>query len=258
MNSTTNLKDFIKELGTIELIPFFIESLNKHTYINAKSLSKFFLKEKFSIPYNDPSFKQYIRSLTHKFNCLIRESVRIGIIAIYNPKFFKVIDKKNLSNIILMKSFPLSEQSTLKDQVFNYMKMVPDCSIEDLYRKFPKNKKKTLINYKCQYLKNIPNSNKNTLRSQVFSYIKANPNCLIEDLLKRFPNNKRHTISRYKYQYLKKNNLNSNKTSLYGQVFDYLELNPNSSLKDLLNQFSNKSKNTLCVYKSLYLKNKSS
>ncbi|KKN62999.1 hypothetical protein LCGC14_0506390 [marine sediment metagenome] len=85
----------IKKLKSTDLIPFFIEYVKNHSYINSIHIAKTFLDKSSNTSFNLLS-KNCKLSLTHKIIPLIRDATRIGILIRYNTKIFKVINKKKL------------------------------------------------------------------------------------------------------------------------------------------------------------------
>jgi len=92
-----NFDSYLKSLKSIEFLPFFIEYLNQHQYVNSIKISRDFLREKIKLSHYNTHFNQLSRTLTYKFVILVKEAMRLRVLIKSNTKFFKVINRKKLN-----------------------------------------------------------------------------------------------------------------------------------------------------------------
>ena len=92
------LEEFNSDLDDDELLSFFLDYINKHTYFKTRTISRDYLLYKYSIE-NDGS-KYYVHQLTsvsHKIGYMIRPMIKSKIIKKFNNRVWKVINIDNIN-----------------------------------------------------------------------------------------------------------------------------------------------------------------
>lgn len=75
-------------IKTSDLIPFFLEYINKHTYFSSKNIATAYLFQKYEI--NDKNHRKEIRKISYRIGCyLIRKAGENNLIAHFTNRTYK-------------------------------------------------------------------------------------------------------------------------------------------------------------------------